>query len=266
MGPRNHYMLVACAWWTTCAVSRDSSVVVFGSTRRGCTSGHSDATIQKCDIRDVESDRNGGVDAEDAAGDAALPRQRGSKRAVAPAKRLTIPTCVSLASALGQDDDDTAIEPVEIVSVTAGWHHFALLTACGKLIAWGRGDYGQQGTGDTKDTPVPHCIPCEGGMESNRVGLDVKGKEINTDEKWIAIASGSEHFVGLRSDGAVLTWGWGEHGQLGPAFPHQENGLSPRIVSLHPGEGKAVDVYAGGGHTMIFVRKTEKKEVGMHGT
>jgi len=69
-------------------------------------------------------------------------------------------------------------------NVGAGWGTLCLLMDDGKLVSCGRNDHGQ--------IPPPD-LP-----------------EISD------IAVGSEHVVALTSNGEVLTWGWGEHGNCGP--------------------------------------------------
>jgi hypothetical protein len=216
------YTAVACAWWTTCALdARSGRAVVFGSTKRGCTAGLTD----------------GGT----ASG------------------RLSTATPVDLAAVLSSTHDSSAdprVAPAPwcLAAVVAGWHHFAVRTADGRLVMWGRGDYGQQGDGGTEDRADPHLVP----------------------GRWRWIASGSEHLVGVDDAGDVRSWGWSEHGQTGqPAADvdddnddiddvndddnidvdatHIPNVLVPLRVRIPKGTRADGRVYAGGGHSIIPV-------------
>ena len=67
--------------------------------------------------------------------------------------------------------------------IGAGWGSICILKD-GMLQSWGRNDHGQ--------LPSPNLPPLT------------------------KIAVGSEHVVALSTEGDVLSWGWGEHGNCGP--------------------------------------------------
>jgi protein ATS1 len=66
----------------------------------------------------------------------------------------------------------------------ASWGSIFVLFNDGNLASWGRDDHGQ-------------LAPPELPLLSQ-------------------IAIGSEHAIGLTTEGEVLAWGWGEHGNCGP--------------------------------------------------
>ncbi|TVY81537.1 RCC1 repeat-containing protein [Lachnellula suecica] len=68
--------------------------------------------------------------------------------------------------------------------VGASWGSIFVLQENGKLVSWGREDHGQL---------APPELP-----------------------SLSQIAIGSEHALGLTTEGDVLAWGWGEHGNCGP--------------------------------------------------
>jgi protein ATS1 len=68
--------------------------------------------------------------------------------------------------------------------VGASWGSIFVLHKNGELTSWGRDDHGQLS---------PSALP-----------------------PLSQIAIGSEHVLGLTTDGNVLAWGWGEHGNCGP--------------------------------------------------
>lgn len=56
-------------------------------------------------------------------------------------------------------------------------------------------------------------------------------------------------------DGSVMTWGWGEHGQLG--FGDTNDQASPRVVNLnheHAKKPSVTKVYCGSGFTFVVKR------------
>ena len=66
-----------------------------------------------------------------------------------------------------------------------------------KLYAFGSGDFGRLGHGDTVMQKTPKLV------------------EILRDRDIVKFASGARHTVGLGSDGKVWSWGFGNDGQLG---------------------------------------------------
>jgi len=82
--------------------------------------------------------------------------------------------------------------------VGAGWSNFYLLGADGVILSWGRNDHGQ-------------------GLSNHPV-------------KFLAMAIGSEHALGLSENGDVLAWGWGEHGNCGPPTPGATTGGQANVI------------------------------------
>ncbi|OXU27330.1 hypothetical protein TSAR_007290 [Trichomalopsis sarcophagae] len=80
--------------------------------------------------------------------------------------------------------------------IYCGWTHTCLYSSV--VYSWGRNSYGQLAR--PKDTPVSECWKA--------------GVALNDDLRSLSV--GSEHNVALTgSSGAVLTWGWNEHGNCG---------------------------------------------------
>lgn len=99
----------------------------------------------------------------------------------------------------GQSLPSVACQPIavtlpklRIAQVKCGWFHTGLLTDNGDLYLAGKGDFGQQGTGQFDDCSHFHLVL--GQVE--------------------VLASGSEHFLALCA-GQAFCWGWNEHGNLG---------------------------------------------------
>lgn len=81
-----------------------------------------------------------------------------------------------------------------------------------EVYAWGRGEDGQLGLGDTNDQYKPMVV------------------EALKDKNVVQVACGSGHTVVLSEDGDVYTWGRGDDGRLG----HGDNGWKyvPRLVDV----------------------------------
>lgn len=69
------------------------------------------------------------------------------------------------------------------------------------------------------------------------------------NHKLLSMAAGTEHYLATErniSDSSleILSWGWGEHGNCGPAYEESQQALY--TISSHPESTvKAIDVYAG---------------------
>ncbi|MCJ1477008.1 hypothetical protein MMC13_005679 [Lambiella insularis] len=78
--------------------------------------------------------------------------------------------------------------------IGASWGSIYVLDHSGKIVSWGRNDYGQ--------------LAYENLPAVNKM------------------ATGSEHVLALTLDGKVLAWGWGEHGNCGPGVDRNEDAKS----------------------------------------
>lgn len=109
------------------------------------------------------------------------------------------------ANGWGQLGDLTSIDkssPIKInteskwVTVQGGNYHTIGLKTDGSLWAWGQAANGELGTGGMNfNNPVP--------------------VQVGNDNKWVAIACGGNHNLGLKSDGTLWAWGFNGSGQLG---------------------------------------------------
>ena len=96
------------------------------------------------------------------------------------------------------------------------------------LFAWGRGEDGQLGLGDTNDQNEPTYVDALRGVSVQQ------------------IACGSGHTVVLTTEGCVYTWGRGDDGRLG----HGDTGWKyvPKITQALQGQ-MVVQVTCGSYHT-----------------
>ncbi|XP_061343528.1 ultraviolet-B receptor UVR8-like isoform X2 [Gastrolobium bilobum] len=156
-----------------------------------------------------------------------------------------------------------------IASVAAGGRHTLALS--GQVWGWGYGGEGQLGLGSrTRMVSSPHLVPC---IDSSSYGKDrsitlargsvgLERQNFRVPGSYVkGIACGGRHSAVITDAGALLTFGWGLHGQCGQGTTDDE--LSPTCVSSLLGiriEGVAAglwhtvctsadsDVYAFGGN------------------
>ncbi|KAI9538030.1 hypothetical protein NQZ68_019371 [Dissostichus eleginoides] len=130
-----------------------------------------------------------------------------------------------------------ALSAVPLVQVAAGGGQSFALSVSGALFSWGSNHCGQLGLGDTTDRHTPTPVHC----------LNLK--------KTTHISCGKDHTATLTKDGAVFTFGSGEHGQLGHNSFRDE--LRPRLVAELWGP-KVTKIACGRHHTLVL---TDSKRV-----
>ena len=119
-----------------------------------------------------------------------------------------------------------------VISIAAGEGHSLALCADGTLFAWGSNDGGRLGNnGDTyANSSVPVAVATNGALA---------GKTVT------AIAVGSAHNLALCSDGTLVAWGIGNHGQLGNGGTVDRNTPFP-VTASGVLAGKTVTAIAAG--------------------
>lgn len=105
-----------------------------------------------------------------------------------------------------------------IQHIAAGGSHALAATPAGEIFAWGNGDKGQLGLGESV-TSAP----------SPRVALELAG--------CVSVSAGGGHSLAVGGDGRVFAWGNGIYGQLGLGL-ECEGCASPREVEKL--RGKAI--------------------------
>lgn len=95
-----------------------------------------------------------------------------------------------------------------LFSVSAGYLHSLALCHDGTLASWGHNTQGQLGHGHQNPALVPGSVPVNGALAGKTV---------------IAIAAGAYHNLALCSDGAIIAWGYNNHGQLGTGDRQSRN-------------------------------------------
>lgn len=123
--------------------------------------------------------------------------------------------------------------------VSAGEQH-SLATGQQGCYAWGSNSMGQLGVGSPQATEfalLPMRIPIPEGMQLRQ------------------IAAGGRHSAGITACGKVLSWGWGEEGQLGHGSERNSSLPRPcRVPKIRSKAGVPVAVALGMCHTMVLLR------------
>ncbi|KAG8012939.1 E3 ISG15--protein ligase HERC5 [Nibea albiflora] len=125
-----------------------------------------------------------------------------------------------------------SVSAVPLVQIAAGGEQSFAVSFSGSVFAWGGNDCGQLGLGDRTDRHTPTSVLC----------LNMK--------KSVHIACGEKHTAVLTKDGAVFTFGSGQHGQLGHNSFRDE--LRPRLVAELWG-AKVSKIACGRHHTLVLM-------------
>jgi len=112
-----------------------------------------------------------------------------------------------------------ALAGQRVVAVSAGGYHNLALTTNGSVWSWGDGGFGKLGHGDMQGQLLPKKI------EAFAVGSASS-----------PVSAGSYHSLAITADGAVFTWGKGEHGSLGHGEDLPNQLLPKTIEAWAPGQ------------------------------
>ncbi len=166
-------------------------------------------------------------------------------------------------------------------SISGGQHHTLALKSDNTVLAWGQGAFGQLGTGNLDNSPVPVAVSgakntnivavSAGGFHSlalkndgsliswgdnthGQLGNNLQGSinstsvpvDVGVTFKFTSIATGANHSLALRDDGNVYSWGDNSRKQLGNTAP---NNTTPTLV---PGTSNTVAIAAGEKHSLAL--------------
>lgn len=113
-----------------------------------------------------------------------------------------------------------------VLRLVSGWSFAVALTDAGRVLTWGRSDYGQLGraAGSASwEAEIPDAV--------------------------IDVACGSEHALALTQGGEVYAWGWNEHGNCGTGGTH--NVQRPQKVRGLSGHVRLIG--CGGAHSWAVI-------------
>ena len=150
----------------------------------------------------------------------------------------TIPTKIEFTMPNTSDQSFCAIE------IAAGEQH-SLAAGREGAYSWGSNSMGQLGIGSPVTSEialVPLRIPLPEGMEVKQ------------------LAAGGRHSAAITRCGKLLSWGWGEEGQLGGG--NEKNAVYPRPVRIpklrnESHKGVPVAVAVGMSHTVVILKNEE---------
>ena len=132
-------------------------------------------------------------------------------------------------------------QPFHATEISAGEQH-SLATGRQGCYAWGSNSMGQLGVGSPQATEyamLPMRIPIPEGMQLRQ------------------IAAGGRHSAGITMCGKVLSWGWGEEGQLGHGSERNSSLPRPcRVPKIRSRAGAPVAVALGMCHTIVLLKNS----------
>ena len=112
----------------------------------------------------------------------------------------------------GNKDEENIKYLENIKQISAGAYTVSALTTDGKVVSWGRNEYGQLANGTTANLSVPVYVQKQVEVTDEEGNLT---KELVDLDNIVAISQGSNHVLALAKDGTVWSWGLNSYGQLG---------------------------------------------------
>ncbi|XP_042496795.1 ultraviolet-B receptor UVR8 isoform X2 [Macadamia integrifolia] len=143
--------------------------------------------------------------------------------------------------------------PFKVLQVALGWNHALLLTGEYEVFMLGGKLHGMLGDPQKMSQEKHSTIHSSRCIASNGFGEANPEKVSDLDGvKVISVSAGAEHSALVTENGVIMTWGWGEHGQLGLGNTLDET--SPQIVNLdgRPNGNSTFHVYCGSGFTFAI--------------
>ena len=127
---------------------------------------------------------------------------------------------------------------VTVAYIACGQYHTAAVSNAGRLFTWGSGKWGQLGHGVRQDERFPRKVDMEKALGSA-----------------VRVACGDRHTAVLNDQGGLITFGNGQHGQLGhgngldclrPTMLREDTLGGERVVALDCGATTTAAVTEGG--------------------
>jgi len=130
------------------------------------------------------------------------------------------PTKVDLSSVVPSGD--------HVIQVEAGATSVLALTDEGRVLAWGRNDFGQLGLDDTQNRFTPTEVPRENFQPAIPSGKKIIKITMGASDWAMALTNS-----GSATSGTVYAWGDNSHGQLGISSP---SGTRPQVRADLPAD------------------------------
>ena len=115
----------------------------------------------------------------------------------------------------------TTLETFNIVNVSCGWTHAAVVTDDGSVYSWGSNLHGELGSaalplGESRGKPHRMKIAPSGTVQvGKKVHRNLRGCSAGGLVDFSLVVAGRSFAYGLTSGGIVASWGVGKEGQLG---------------------------------------------------
>ncbi|XP_074335479.1 ultraviolet-B receptor UVR8 isoform X2 [Apium graveolens] len=142
------------------------------------------------------------------------------------------------------------LEDNNVMCISANGDHTAALSIKGEVFMFGGTRHGV--LSDPQKTSMLKKAT-QDAEESNKIVMErVPGLD---GVKILQVAAGAEHSALVKEDGEVMTWGWGEHGQLGLGGTCDQ--AMPQFVRLSQRNSKqytTTKAYCGSGFTFVIRR------------
>lgn len=104
----------------------------------------------------------------------------------------------------GNEDEENIRYLENIKQISAGAYTVSALTSDGKVVSWGRNEYGQLANGLTANSGVPVYVQKQVEVEDEEGNIT---KELVDLDNIVSISQGSSHVLALANDGTVWSWG-----------------------------------------------------------
>ena len=157
----------------------------------------------------------------------------------------------------------------KVTKISCGGYHTVVLCEDGKVFGFGKGEFGQCGYGESRDTSTPQLVrfnlrmieiyenPTTNANNNHNEGFEplttLKNPNLQvkttTELHIVDIKCGGEHSLILSQSGRVYSFGHGYHGQLG--LGNNRNCTVPIIVKALTNK-QIVQIAAGWSHSMVL--------------
>lgn len=146
--------------------------------------------------------------------------------------------------------------------IVTGLAHTCIRNSDGKVICFGRNNYGQLGYGYAQLLSDVSTI----GRSLSTVGTNKSFIDLGTGRTALQLALGQEHTCALRDNGTVVCWGRNQYGQLGQGHTNTlgiNNDMGDAIPTVNLG-GTATQITAGAFHTCAIMSNGSVKCWGLN--